>query len=284
MLAGMMGIAQKAVNSPGYKKHAAGKGLAAGAGFDPMNGMTDRHQFAVQSRPVAQSAFTGSGGSTVSTSTGNPYLNYQMDPLTGGPPQVVDSGMQYSLTDQNSTGPNSQYTVDANDTKADRMQATLTRRQWELMQDRYHPMEDELLGMAMDDGLAGRTADQAGARVNTAFDGTQAMTQRNLRRRGINADGDQRRAMGLRDAIARETGVAQTENSTRRQVRDGQTELATNLMNVGQGVASESTQNVNAAGDLATQRKAANAQRSAANKQSMISAGLGMAGLALAFM
>lgn len=183
---------------------------------------------------------------------------------------------------QPAAGPNS-YLVGIGG-NAEQLQSQLTRAQWRLMEDRYHPMEDQMIAFTGDRRLADLVAGQAGSTVARAFAGAEGTTDRNLARYGVVADADQRRALDRRSSMAQELAVARTENSTRRQIRDLQTALSGDLMQIGNDIAGQSSSDVNAAGGLAAARQSSYDQAKAAHKQNMISTGLTAAALALAFL
>lgn len=183
---------------------------------------------------------------------------------------------------QPATSPNS-YLVGAGG-NAEQLQSQLTRAQWRLMEDRYHPMEDQMIAFTGDRRLANSVAGEAGATVARAFAGAEGTTDRNLARYGVVADADQRRALDRRSSMAQELAVARTENSTRRQIRDLQTALSGDLMQIGNDIAGQSSSNVNAAGGLAAARQSSYDQAKASYKQNMISTGLTAGALALALL
>lgn len=160
-------------------------------------------------------------------------------------------------------------------------QAALTRAQWRFFQNQIRPYEDEALSFVMNRQRPNEVANDVGKRAGRFFDApiAQGGADRMLSRAGVRQTDEQRAAGERGRDLSRATSVVTSKNSARREVRDIQSALSTDIGNIGQGYAASASDSLSAAGGMAAARSQAGQQAKAAHRQSMISSTATGAGL-----
>ena len=146
----------------------------------------------------------------------------------------------------------------------DEARAALTRAQWRMFEDQFRGYEDQALERGMDRGRASRAATQAETDVADAFDATGGMASRRLSRYGQGLSAEEERAANRNRTLAQAATATAAGNTARRQTREHQDALISDLGNLGQGISSSATQDLGAAGGMAAGRRQAHQQAQAA--------------------
>lgn len=161
---------------------------------------------------------------------------------------------------------------------ADQIQADITRAQWEDFQERYIPVENDLLALASTSS-ANAAADDSGNYMERAFANTTGQLGRQNQGLGAPVSARTQAAMDRQTDVAKASGIATAENLTRRAVDERNLNLMGDIIGIGKGINSSASNMANQAGGLATQRKLANDQISSQNQQSALSGALGGAAM-----
>ena len=158
--------------------------------------------------------------------------------------------------------------------------AQLMDNQWELFQTRYRPLEDDVLARYMSN-VEGE-ASRAGENAQRGLAAAQGVSERQLGRRGVRMTADQAGAVQASQGLNAARTVASAENFARRDARDRNLEGLGTMIGIGQGISGSAGENLGTAAGMASQRSQQAAANKAANRQSLISTGLGLGGLAIA--
>ena len=163
--------------------------------------------------------------------------------------------------------------------KPDEAQAALTRLQWEDFATRFRPIEEQAIAGFMASPEA--DARRAGLHAASAFGGDPtAEVGRTMGRFGAQLTPEQAQALAQQRGLAAARGVATAENTTRRHVRDRNMEGLSTMIGIGRDVQGGAMDGLSQAAGMQSQRNAASAQASAANRQNNINTALGLGALA----
>jgi hypothetical protein len=161
--------------------------------------------------------------------------------------------------------------------------ADVTRQQWAHFVETYKPLEEEILGRAMqtDFSLEG---DMAGQTARSSLSSAAGTFERNLRRSGATLTGEERAALNRRRETSRTRASAGAENVTRRTMSETRTNLLANMVGIGKGVAGSARGGLNAVADLEAQRAVFNEQGKTAARNQNLSTAASLAAMAIMFM
>lgn len=146
-----------------------------------------------------------------------------------------------------------------------KIQGAVTRAQWEDFQNRYIPIENEVIDKVTAD--IEPEADRAGDFVRRAADNARDQRTRQLSRLGVNLTERQRVGLARRREIQNTLDTATAENTTRRSLRDRNLNALAGLIGTGKGIAGGANQGLSAAADMAAQREAQGRANKARHKQ-----------------
>lgn len=196
----------------------------------------------------------------------------------------VNRSIARSIQRPDPTQPRDDFTVDPDFARdnPEEAQAQLTRSQFEFFEKNFLADEDAAIRFAGNRDLAEAKADEAGATIGDIVASSRGQTSRRLSRFGIQQSGRERavdkRTRSLDEAAA--TGVA--KNQTRRDVRDIQTAVAQDVLDVGKGISGQAGSALSSASGMAFARNQAHQQAKASRTANTIStvgsgAGIGFA-------
>jgi hypothetical protein len=165
--------------------------------------------------------------------------------------------------------------------------AILLREQWKDYEERFKPVEEDLIrDVSGAGGAAGVTTAGDRAQVETlrATARSRAQTNRQLRATGTTLSQDEREGLRRRQDMQLGLNLANTQNLARRQRDATNTQTMSDLVNIGRGVSAQAQRGLTQAGNLASARSAANEQISAGNRQQRWQNIGTVAGIAMMFM
>lgn len=145
-------------------------------------------------------------------------------------------------------------------------QAVITRSNYEYAKEFFQPLEGQLAERAL--SSVEPEAQRAGSLVERRAAQAEGEFNRDLSRRGITLTDRQQTAFGRRRKLETTTGVANAENTTRRDLKEERLYLQGDLIALGQNIENEAIEDLRTASALQTQRELSNAQQEAQRKQS----------------
>jgi hypothetical protein len=159
----------------------------------------------------------------------------------------------------------------------------VTRQQWAHFVETYKPLEEEILGRAMQTDFTAE-GNQASQTARTSLSSAAGTFERNLRRSGATLTGEERAALDRRRETSRTRASAGAENVTRRTMSETRTNLLANMIGIGKGVAGSARGGLNAVADLEAQRAVFNEQGKTAARNQNLSTAASLAAMAIMFM
>ncbi|MGB0969422.1 MAG: hypothetical protein ACPGVG_00465 [Mycobacterium sp.] len=159
--------------------------------------------------------------------------------------------------------------------------AEITRQQWQQFQERFRPMEDELIADISDMSSIGRDADRASTQVRDQFARARGTQQRNMRRAGISQDARQAGMSNRRSALAEALGRTNAENQTRRTSFDDKVNRLGDMIGTGRGLRTNAAGSLSQAAGMQTGRDAHNSAVSQQNRQQAMATMVSIAAMAM---
>jgi hypothetical protein len=146
---------------------------------------------------------------------------------------------------------------------------------------RYRPLEEAAIAEYMKSPE--QAAQRAGGIAAQGFHGGTGAADRSMGRMGAAMTGDQRRASGEATGLAQARAVGTAENTTRRAIQDRNIEGMGTMIGIGKGIQGSVNSGMDGAAGMQGARNQAHSAAKAGHKQNMMSTGVAVAGLAVAF-
>ena len=136
---------------------------------------------------------------------------------------------------------------------ADQAQSDLVEAQRADFDERFAPLEDELMGKIT--ASTEPEADRAGRKVRQQERITRGSFMRDLARSGASATAPQKKSIRRARSLAKATGAAGAENMTRRETRDQNMETKGAVIGIGRGIQQAANRDLSTASGLQSTRE-----------------------------
>lgn len=145
-----------------------------------------------------------------------------------------------------------QYPAEFAEQNPEKSQAAMLRADWDDFQERFKPIEDELIERSQRDG--NEEADRAISLTREGHTQAEESMERDLARTGQTVSSEQRAAIKARRGLAGATDAVNAGNQTRRHVDEQNTNLQGDLIGIGRGISGRASDGMNTAAGLAAGR------------------------------
>ena len=179
------------------------------------------------------------------------------------------------------TGPTKSNLIDYAGNDPQDMQAQVIRAQDRDYEERFAPLEKELIGMTKENG--NKQANRAAKTLGQQNKISRQAFKRDLSRTGVALNQRQKASLSKARGLDAARNQANVENLTRRRVKDENMQSTASLIGIGRNVQQGVNRDLSTASSLQAGREAANANAKAANSAQKSQMAASVAGLALAF-
>lgn len=185
----------------------------------------------------------------------------------------------FLIAEDTGTAPNGHIDYNGNDPQ--QAQADLIRAQDDDYDNRFAPLEKELIGMGKESG--NEQANNASKALRKQGKISRAAFNRDLSRTGVSLNDRQKASLGKARGLDAARNQANIENLTRRRVKNENMQSTAAMIGIGRNVQQGVNRDLSTASGLQAGREAANANADAANSAQKTQMMASVAGLALAF-